>query len=200
MVTAGFFPFKGGNRRDFPWHTQSSMTLTMKTTKLIACSIGIATLSTVAALAGPTIYIAPPVIVAPPVVVPPPPPVVVVPAPAVTVEVGVPDSYVWDGDEYVGVIGSDYFYLGPGNVWIACDPVRLERFHGWEKGHADWRDHAIRNVNYRNDAHGHNVPMRSDVKADVKADNHDSHDNHDVRDNHDNHDSDKSRHDDDHGH
>jgi hypothetical protein len=177
----------------------------MKTNKLIALSLGITAMSTVAVLAGPTLIIS-----APPVVVAPPPPPVVVAPPAVTVEAGVPDSYVWDGEEYVGVIGSDYFYLGPGNVWVACDPGRLERFHAWERGHGDWREHAIRNEKYRNDAHGHTVPLRSD-SHDVRddhdnkdhvdiRDNHDLHDNHDVRDAHDNHDSDKSRHDDDHGH
>ena len=52
----------------------------------------------------------------------------------------VPDSYAWDGYEYVGLVGDQYYYLGPGNVWLFCEPFRLERFHGWERGHADWRD------------------------------------------------------------
>jgi hypothetical protein len=82
-------------------------------------------------------------------------PVVVAPAPVVEAPVMVPDSYVWDGVEYVGFVGGAYFYLGPGDVWIGCDSVRLERFHGWERGHPDWRDHAIRNDHYRTDAHGH---------------------------------------------
>jgi hypothetical protein len=71
----------------------------------------------------------------------------------------VPDNYVWDGVEFVGVVGGAYFYLGPGNVWLACGPDRLERFHGWERYHADWRDHAIRNDRFRTDAHGHVQPM-----------------------------------------
>ena len=45
--------------------------------------------------------------------------------------------------------------LGPGNVWLPFDSVRVARFHDWERDdHADWRDHAIRNELYRRDAHG----------------------------------------------
>lgn len=105
----------------------------------------------------------------PPPVIVAPAPVVVAPAPAVTVEVGVPDFYVWDGVEFVGVVGSTYYYLGPGDVWIACDGPRLARFHEWERTHADWRAHATVNVKYRNDAHGHAEPMRND-----KMENHGS--------------------------
>ena len=119
-----------------------------------------------------------PVVTVPAPVIAVPAPVVTVPAPAVTVEV--PDSYVWDGTEYVGVVGSSFFYLGPGNVWLALDAPRLARFHDWERGHADWRTHAIRNSLYRRDAKGHEVPF---------------HDNHDVRDSHDAHEV----HGDDHG-
>lgn len=82
-------------------------------------------------------------------------PVVVEPQPVVA---EVPDDYVWDGYEYVGLVGGVYFYLGPGDVWLRCEPWRLERFHGWERGHADWREHAVRNVRYRNDSHGHYQP------------------------------------------
>jgi hypothetical protein len=89
-------------------------------------------------------------------------PVVVAPAPVVVAEapgpVMVPDGYVWDGYEYVGLVGDQYFYLGVGNVWLVCDPFRLDRFHGWERGHPDWRDHAVRNDHYRNDSHGHFHP------------------------------------------
>jgi len=77
-----------------------------------------------------------------------PPPIVAVdvaPAPGVFV----PETYVWDGFEFVGVVGADYVYLGPGGVWLRCEPWRLGRFHGWERGHADWRGHAIRNEHYR---------------------------------------------------
>lgn len=87
-----------------------------------------------------------------------PAPVVVAPAPVEVVTV--PDDYVWDGYEYVGIVGDQYYYLGPGDVWLVCDPIRLERFHGWEGGHPDWRTHAIRNDRYRNDSHGHYHPRR----------------------------------------
>jgi hypothetical protein len=39
-------------------------------------------------------------------------PVVVAPAPEVEL---VPEYYVWDGVEYVGVVNSRYVYLGPRN-------------------------------------------------------------------------------------
>jgi hypothetical protein len=65
--------------------------------------------------------------------------------PQAVVTVGVPDSYAWDGYEYVGLVGGQYMYLGPGGVWLGLDPFRLDRFHGWERGHPDWRGHAIRN-------------------------------------------------------
>lgn len=89
-----------------------------------------------------------------PVVVAAPPPVVVAPAPAPVV-VGVPDDYVWDGYEYVGLVGDQYYYLGPGGVWLVAEPWRVNRFHVWVGGHPDWRGHAIRNDRYRRDAHGH---------------------------------------------
>ena len=78
------------------------------------------------------------------------PPTVSVGVPEVTiaepvVEVGVPASYVWDGGEYVGFVGGQYRYLGPGGVWLVCDSFRLDRFHGWERGHPDWRRTAVRN-------------------------------------------------------
>ena len=98
-------------------------------------------------------------------------PAVVVSSPAPVTVTAVPDSYVWDGYEYVGLVGSQYYYLGPGNVWLSLDAPRLARFHGWEKVNAGWRDHAIRNENYRHDAHGHVVPLRDDRSHD--ADRHD---------------------------
>jgi hypothetical protein len=84
--------------------------------------------------AGAQIVVTPPaVVVSPPVVVGP-----------------VPDFYVWDGDEYVGVVGSQYYYLGPGNIWMVMDPPRLHRFQTWERGNPNWRSHATRNTHYRN--------------------------------------------------
>jgi hypothetical protein len=113
-----------------------------------------------------------------PVVIGAPAPVYVAPAPVVIggppavyvapVTVMVPDSYVWDGYENVGLVGGQYFYLGPGNVWLAAEPWRLDRFHGWERDHPDWRDHAIRNDRFRRDAHGHDQP-RHDEKGGGKA-------------------------------
>jgi len=82
-------------------------------------------------------------------------------APAVVVEPAmVPEAYTWDGAEYVGLVGDQYFYLGAGNVWLTAGPDRLERFHGWEHGHADWRSHATRNDRFRKDARGHVQPRR----------------------------------------
>jgi hypothetical protein len=107
-----------------------------------------------------------------PFVVVAPRPVVYVAPPAVEVApVMVPDSYAWDGYEYVGFVGNQYYYLGPGNVWLFCDPLRLDRFHGWERGHADWRSHAIRNDRYRTDRNGHVQPRR-DGPAKAKKDEH----------------------------
>jgi hypothetical protein len=79
-------------------------------------------------------------------------PQIVVSSPAATITAA-PDSYVWDGSEYVGVVGTQYYYLGPGNVWMVMDPPRLHRFQGWEKGHPTWRTHATHNVRYRNMDH-----------------------------------------------
>jgi hypothetical protein len=105
-----------------------------------------------------------------------PPPTVVVAAPEAVV---VPDYYTWDGYEYVGVVGTQYYYLGSGQVWVVCDPVRVERFHSWEGGHPDWRDHATLNVNYRRDAHGEVHPMHQGVVVKERVDNHqmDTHQN-----------------------
>jgi hypothetical protein len=114
----------------------------MKTKSFLAVTlIGVATLSTQAGVrVGVTIGVPVPApfIVAPPVVM-------------------VPDSYVWDGTEYVGYVNGAYFYLGPGNVWVACGPDQIARFHGWEGGHPDWRDHAIRNERYRNEDRGRSM-------------------------------------------
>jgi hypothetical protein len=97
----------------------------------------------------PMVVVAPPVVVASPVVVEP---------------VMVPEAYTWDGVEYVGLVGDQYFYLGAGNVWLLAGPDRLERFHGWERGHPDWRNHATRNDRFRKDARGHVQPRRDDKR------------------------------------
>lgn len=90
------------------------------------------------------------------------PVVVVGPAPvevAYSEPVMVPETYVWDGYENVGLVGGQYFYLGPGNIWVTCEPYRLERFHGWEGDHRDWQEHAVHNDRFRNDRDGR---VRSD--------------------------------------
>ena len=118
-------------------------------------TFGILAVATATVISGCTVAVRP---YRPAVVVtapPPPPPAVIVqtpppPPPAVVV---VPDSYVWDGYEYVGVVGGQYYYLGPHNVWIVCDRVRLDRFHAYIRIHPDWRTHAVRNDRYRRNAH-----------------------------------------------
>jgi hypothetical protein len=112
-----------------------------------------------AALAGCVVYPNGAVVFRPPVVA------VAAPAPVVQVDAGpvyIPEDYAWDGYEYVGLVGDQYYYLGPGNVWLIAEPWRLERFHGWERGHADWRLHAIRNERFRNDRYGHYHARRED--------------------------------------
>jgi hypothetical protein len=133
----------------------------MKTTTIIALVTGITTMAALTSMSGPVVTVR----------VPAPVVTVQVPAPAVTV--AVPDTYVWDGYEYVGVVGDQYYYLGPGDVWLTLDAPRLVRFHTWEKAHADWRTHAIRNERYRKDAHGHVAPPRdnTDHSQDKNKDN-----------------------------
>jgi hypothetical protein len=51
----------------------------------------------------------------------------------------VPDYCFWDGFEYVGWYGGQYYYWGPNRVWIGCDPVRVQRVNVWVNAHPDWR-------------------------------------------------------------
>jgi hypothetical protein len=67
---------------------------------------------------------------------PPPPP------PGVAVVGFAPDYCFWDGYEYVGWYGDGYYYWGPGQVWIICDPVRVQRVNVWVTAHPDWRARA----------------------------------------------------------
>jgi hypothetical protein len=85
---------------------------------------------------------------------PTPVPLPGVPTPGVALNLGVPDSYVWDGSEYIGFIGDQYYYVAPGNVWLPLSGNHLNRFHDWEEDHPDWRAHAIRNERFRRDAQG----------------------------------------------
>ena len=143
----------------------------------LAVLVGVTSLATSTLLAGPFIVVQPPT-----VVVQAPAPVVPV-APVVTVGVGVPDSYVWDGYEYVGWVGNQYYYLGSNHVWLGMDGPRFARFNSWSRVHADWRTHAIVNERYRYDAHGHNVPMRDmhGVPPQQRNDPHWNGDHHDGR-------------------
>jgi len=120
----------------------------MNATKKITIAIGLSSLAALPLMSGPVVTVQ----------VPAPAVRVEVPVPSVTVDIGVPDTYVWDGYEYVGIVGTRYCYLGPGDVWLTLDAPRLARFHDWEKGHADWRTHVIRNERYRHEAQGHDVP------------------------------------------
>jgi hypothetical protein len=92
-------------------------------------------------------------------------PIVTFGPPVVVAPVMVPAAYTWDGVEYVGLVGDQYFYLGPGNLWLLAGPDRLERFHGWERGHPDWRNHATRNERFRKDSHGHVQPRREEKRG-----------------------------------
>ena len=112
--------------------------------------MGITGLATLTSVSGPVVTVQVPA------------PVVTVQVPAPTITVAVPDTYVWDGFEFVGVVGTQYFYLGAGDYWLPCDSIRLTRFHGWERAHPDWRAHVIVNEHYRLDAHGHVHPWHGD--------------------------------------
>ncbi|HEV7925932.1 MAG TPA: hypothetical protein VGR14_11280 [Verrucomicrobiae bacterium] len=116
----------------------------LKNSRVVCLSVVISALA-----AGCTVTVGPPVVA------------VVPPGPAV-VEVGVPDAYVWDGFEFVGFVGGRYMYLGPGGGWLVCEPWRLDRFHGWERGHADWRNHAVRNEG--RDARGRGPARREEER------------------------------------
>jgi hypothetical protein len=63
--------------------------------------------------------------------------------PSVAVETGfMVDDCFWDGFEYVGWYGDHYYYWGPNQAWIICDPVRVGRVNVWVQTHPDWRTHV----------------------------------------------------------
>ena len=103
---------------------------------------------------------------------PAPMPIPGTPSPEVVVNTGVPDTYAWDGSEYVGLIGSQYYYLGVGKLWLPLSGPRLMHFKDWEKIHHDWRVHAIRNERYRRDSHGTEHPW---IARDVDHHDRDAH-------------------------
>jgi hypothetical protein len=127
---------------------------TKQNMKIVALTTGITGLAAWTLMSGPVIIVQPPA------------PVVTVQVPAPTITVEVPDAYVWDGVEFVGIVGTGYFYLGAGGYWLPCDSVRLVRFHDWERSHADWRAHATINEKYRLDAHGHAHPWHGPGHSD----------------------------------
>lgn len=135
---------------------------------------GVVWAMTLSSPAGPNIYITPP---APPTVIitapaPPPPAVVVV----------FPDYYIWDGDEYVGIVSDQYYYLGPDHVWIVMDPVRLHRFQIYVHDHPDWHGHMTHNVKYRSqdrDRDRDRTEPARDTHSNKPQDDHkDSHNDH----------------------
>ena len=60
----------------------------------------------------------------------------------------VPRRYVWDGFEFVGRGGNQYFYLGPNNVWTVMDDPRMRRFHEFQIANPNWQQQQIRNTRY----------------------------------------------------
>jgi len=136
------------------------MKMTTKNKIALTCATAVFSATALTSIAGPPVIVVTPP--PPPVVfTPPPPPVVASPVvvqPGISVNIGVPDSYVWDGSEYVGVIGDQYYYLGPNHAWLPLGSDRLAHFHDWERSNHDWRDHAIQNEKYRLDAQGHEHP------------------------------------------
>jgi hypothetical protein len=110
--------------------------------KIKVCLLAVSTL----AMAGCEVQVAPVGVVA------------TVPGPVVEVA---PPYYVWDGVEYVGEYNGGYVYLGPGGVWLTADVVVTGRFHGYERGHPDWRGHAVRyDRGHRPDPRGRGEPHR----------------------------------------
>jgi hypothetical protein len=81
-----------------------------------------------------------------------------------------PTTYVYDGTEYVGMVGSQYYYLAPGNVWLPVDTMRLHRFQTWQTGHPNWRTHATRNLRYKNMGHVKPQPMSHRVPVPPNSD------------------------------
>lgn len=61
----------------------------------------------------------------------------------------VPQTYVWDGQEYVGQSDGKYYYLAPNNNWVPMDADRQQRFEQWQKANPNWQQQEIRNTHYR---------------------------------------------------
>ena len=57
----------------------------------------------------------------------------------------VPETYVWDGFEFVGRVGGQYYYLGPHNTWVLMDQARRQRYQQWQRANPNWQQRQIRN-------------------------------------------------------
>jgi hypothetical protein len=62
-----------------------------------------------------------------------------------------PETYIWDGFEYIGIVGDQYVYLAPGNVWMIAEPYRMSRINRYRDSHPDWREHSTRNTHFRDE-------------------------------------------------
>jgi len=145
--------FNGWSRAHADWRRHATHNDKFRPAVLVSAPVAVAPAVEVA----PVVVTPPPVVVAaPPVVVAAPP--VVVAAPEVVL---VPETYVWDGVEFVGEVGGVPVFRGPDGGWHHLDAVRLERFNGWARGHADWRSHATHNDKFKADP-------RMDSKKDSK--------------------------------
>ena len=82
------------------------------------------------------------------------------PPPRVAVVGFVPDYCFWDGYEYVGWYGDDYYYWGPHRTWIICDPIRVQHVKVYVQDHPNWGTRVRPNVQYPVDANGHPHPLR----------------------------------------
>jgi len=100
---------------------------------------------------------------------PPPPP------PGVAVVGFAPDYCFWDGYEYVGWYGGGYYYWGPRQVWVVCDPVRLQRINVWVAAHPESRVAAAPTVQHPMTVDRRSHPLRpAPVRHDNGQDQHDT--------------------------
>jgi hypothetical protein len=60
----------------------------------------------------------------------------------------VPQTYVWDGFEFVGRVGSKYYYLGPHKTWVLMDAARRQRYQQWQRANPNWQQRQIRNTQF----------------------------------------------------
>jgi len=138
--------FNGWSRAHADWRRHATRNEKFRSAVLVTAPVVVA----------PAVEVAP-VVVRPPAVVVTAPPVVAA-TPAVVL---VPETYVWDGVEFVGEVGGVSVFRGPDGAWHHLDAVRLERFNGWARVHTDWRSHATHNDKFKADP-------RTDSKNDSK--------------------------------